>query len=116
MLPSLLPALRAIVPSTHAAFFYDATGNMTNMYAERMLPPEAMARYYERHHYRADASAFAKSYQRLVAASDPVSYRSISGAERQSDYFREVLSALDVGHIVMALSARRPTVEPIRAD
>ena len=103
LLPSLLPALRAIVPSTHAAFFYaDATGNMTNMYAERMLPPEAMARYYERH-YRADASAFAKSYQRLVAASDPVSYRSISGAERQSDYFREVLSALDVGHIMYGI-------------
>ena len=73
LLPSLLPAARAVVRSSHAAFFYaDAAGNMTNMYAERMLPPEAMARYYEQY-YRADSSAFTKSYLSLVAASDPVS-------------------------------------------
>ena len=70
LLPSLLPAVRAVVRSSHAAFFYaDAAGNMTNMYAERMLPPEAMARYYEQY-YRADSSAFTKSYLSLVAASD----------------------------------------------
>ena len=41
LLPSLLPAIRAVVPATHAAFFYcDALGNMVNMYAERMLPPD----------------------------------------------------------------------------
>ena len=103
LLPSLLPAVRALVPATHAAFFYaDATGNMTNMYAERMLPPEAMARYYERH-YRADASAFATSYRRLVAANDPVSYRSIGADEAQTDYFREVLAALEVGHIMYGI-------------
>lgn len=100
VLPSLLSAVRSVVHCPHAAFFYaDSHGNMTNMYAERMLPPEAMARYYERH-YRSDASAFAKSYQRLVAASDPVSWRSLSAAEKQSEYFRDVLSLLDVGHIM----------------
>lgn len=103
LLPSLLPAVRAVVNASHAAFFYaDATGNLTNLYAERMLPPEAMAHYYERH-YRADASAFAKSYQRLAAASDPVSYRSISATEKQSEYFREVLLPLDVGHILYGI-------------
>ncbi len=103
LLPSLLPAVRALVGGAHAAFFYvDRSGAMTNLYAERMLPPEAMARYYERH-YRADATAFAKSYQRLVSASDPVSYRSLSTAEMQSDYFRDVLSLLDVRHIMYGI-------------
>ena len=103
LLPSLLPAVRAVVRSSHAAFFYaDAAGNMTNMYAERMLPPEAMARYYEQY-YRADSSAFTKSYLSLVAASDPVSYRTVGPVERSSDYFRDVLSPLDVGHIMYGI-------------
>ena len=103
MLPSLLPALRAVVPAAHAAFFYcDASGNMVNMYAERMLPPEAMTRYYERY-YRADASAFSKAYLRLVAASDPVSWRSITAAEKDGEYYLEVLSALSVGHVMYAV-------------
>ena len=103
LLPSLLPAVRAVVRSSHAAFFYaDAAGNMTNMYAERMLPPEAMARYYEQY-YRADSSAFTKSYLSLVAASDPVSCRTVGPVERSGDYFRDVLSPLDVGHIMYGI-------------
>lgn len=103
LLPSLLPALRAVVLSSHAAFFYcDAQGNMINMYAERMLPPEAMARYYERH-YRADSSAFSGAYLRLVAASDSVSFRSISVQEKNSDYYREVLSLLGVEHVMYGI-------------
>ena len=103
LLPSLLPALRAVVPATHAAFFYcDAQGHMVNMYAERMLPPEAMTRYYERH-YRADISAFSSAYLRLVAGSDPVSFRTISAQEKAGDYSREVLSQLAVGHVMYGI-------------
>lgn len=100
LLPSLLPAMRAVVRASHAAFFYvDASGNMVNMYAERMLPPEAMARYYERY-YRSDSSAFARSWARLVASHDPVSSRTLTPDEKASDYFRDVLSQLDVEHIM----------------
>ncbi len=103
LLPSLLPAIRSVVPASHAAFFYaDAAGNMVNMYAERMLPPEAMANYYERY-YRADTSAFTRSYLRLAAAGDPVSSRTLTPAERGGDYFRDVLSLLDVGHIMYGI-------------
>ncbi len=75
---------------------------MTNMYAERMLPPEAMARYYERH-YRADSHAFSKSYLERVASSDPVSMRTVTASEKQSDYYKEVLSFLDVEHVLYAI-------------
>ncbi len=103
MLPSLLPAVRAVVPAAHAAFFYcDAAGHMVNMYAERMLPPEAMTRYYERH-YRADISAFSTAYLRLVAAHDSVSYRTISAEEKGGEYYREVLSQLAVGHVMYGI-------------
>jgi DNA-binding CsgD family transcriptional regulator len=102
-LPSLLGALRSLVFANHAAFIYcDSHGNMTNMYAERMLPPEAMARYYERH-YRADSHAFSKAYLARVAASDPVSFRSVTTAEKKTDYFKEVLSVLEVEHVLYAI-------------
>jgi DNA-binding CsgD family transcriptional regulator len=107
-LPSLLIAVRKLVLSNHAAFFYcDSSGNMTNMYAERMLPPEAMARYYERH-YRADSHAFSKAYLARVAASDPVSFRSVTAEEKKTDYYTEVLAALEVEHVLYAI-VRAPT-------
>jgi DNA-binding CsgD family transcriptional regulator len=89
-----------MVAASHAAFFYcDAQGNMTNIYAERMLPPEAMANYYERH-YRADTHAFAKAYLGRVAANDPVSFRTVSSEEKRTDYYKEVLALLEVEHVL----------------
>ncbi len=102
-LPPLLTALKQLVRSTHAAFFYcDAHGHMTNMYAERMLPPETMARYYERH-YRADTHAFSKAYLARVAASDPVSRRTVSIAEKKTEYYKEVLALLGVEHVLYGI-------------
>lgn len=44
LLPALLPVVRELVPASHAAFFFcDAHGLITNLYAERMLPPRSMA-------------------------------------------------------------------------
>ncbi len=75
---------------------------MVNMYAERMLPPEAMTRYYERH-YRAETGAFAQAYLARVAASDAVSWRTVSVAERDTDYYREVFGLLGVGHVMYGI-------------
>ncbi len=103
MLPSLLPAIRAVVPSTHAAFFYcDAAGHMTNIYAERMLPPEAMSTYYEQY-YRDDTVAFSKSYLARVSAAEPVSRKSVTAAERASGYYKDVLSVLDAEHVLYGI-------------
>ena len=103
LLPSLLSALRMMIPATHAAFFYcDAAGQMVNMYAERMLPPEAMTSYYEKH-YRAEIGAFSKAYLARVAASDPVSSRSVTAEEQQTDYYREVFGVLGVGHVLYGI-------------
>jgi DNA-binding CsgD family transcriptional regulator len=108
VLPAVLDATGRLVNASHAAFFYcDVAGNMTNIYAERMLPPEAMARYYERH-YRADSHAFSKAYLARVAASDPVSLRTVTTAEKQTDYYKEVLTLLDVEHVLYGI-VRAPT-------
>lgn len=103
LLPSMLPALRAVISASHAAFFYcNEEGHIVNMYAERMLPPEAMTSYYEKH-YRAEVSAFSRAYLARVAASDPVSSRTVSVEERKTVYYREVFGVLGVGHVLYGI-------------
>ena len=47
----LLPELRKFIPSHSAGVFWvDQHGEMTSLYAERLLPPDAMAAYYQRHY------------------------------------------------------------------
>jgi hypothetical protein len=103
LLPSLLAALRDVVPSSHAAFFYcDDFGNIVNMYAERMLPPDAMAHYHKQH-FPAEASAFAAAYLKRVASAVPVSSHSVSEAERNTDYYRDVLAPVGIGQMLYAI-------------
>lgn len=100
LLPSLLPVLRELVPAAHAGFFFcDAQGSITNLYAERLLAPGAMAGYHDHHNQR----EFRTQYLARVAAPQPVSRRSVSAAERQSNYFREVLQPLGIAHFLYAV-------------
>lgn len=100
VLPSLLPVLREVVRADHAAFFYcDERGSITNLYAERMLPPAVQAGFHDRHN---DAH-FRQRYLGRVAAAWPVSRRSVDEGERQEDYFREVLQPLGVEHFLYAI-------------
>ena len=59
--PSLLPALRTLIPSHSAAVFWvDERCEMTGLYAERLLSPAAMAAYYKKH-YRDASTGFPSS-------------------------------------------------------
>ncbi len=98
--PSLLPVLRRLIPSHSAAVFWvDERMEMTGLYAERLLPPEAMARYYEKH-YKNSISGFQAAFGARAAASDPVSIHKVTDAERASDYFRDILAKLDAYQIL----------------
>lgn len=100
LLPSLLPVLRELVPASHAGFFFcDAQGRITNLYAERLLPPGPMAAYYDRH----DDREFRRQYLLRVAAERPVSRRSVGEVERASTYCRDVLQPLDIAHFLYAV-------------
>ncbi|HEY2816237.1 MAG TPA: helix-turn-helix transcriptional regulator [Casimicrobiaceae bacterium] len=98
--PSLLPVLRRLIPSHSAAVFWvDERMEMTDLYAERLLSPEAMARYYDKH-YKNRISGFPAAFGARAAAPDPVSIRKVIDAERASDYFREILAKLDAYQIL----------------
>jgi len=101
--PSLLPALRALIPSHSAAVFWvDDRFEMTGLYAERLLSPAAMAMYYKKH-YQDAATGFPTQFRARAAASDPVSAHKFSKADQASDYFREVLSRLDAHKILYGI-------------
>jgi DNA-binding CsgD family transcriptional regulator len=108
--PSLLPALRRIIPAHSAAVFWvDDRFEMAGLYAERLLPPEAMAQYYLRHYQQA-VSGFPRAFAVRAAASDPVSVHRYSKQEQESAYFREVLSQLGAHQILYGVlrDAERP--------
>ena len=72
LVQSLLPALRVLIPSHSAGVFWVVPhGEMSGLYAERMLPPELMARYYERHYQKA-REGFAAAFRERASAPDPV--------------------------------------------
>ena len=96
----LLPELRKLIPSHSAGVFWvDRQGEMTSLYAERLLPPDAMAAYYERH-YAVRAESFADVFRRRAQSADPVSYHSFSRAEQTTAYFRDVMQRLDAYHVL----------------
>lgn len=96
----LLPELRKLIPSHSAGVFWvDGLGEMTSLYAERMLPPDAMAAYYEKH-YAVKAESFSDAFRRRAQSADPVSFHSFSRAEQTTDYFRDVMRRLDAYHVL----------------
>jgi DNA-binding CsgD family transcriptional regulator len=103
LLPSLLEAVRGVVPAAHSAFFYcDEFGNMQNIYAEKLLPPAVMALYYEKH-FSSGEGSFREAYLKRVAAKSPISKHTLTKEELKSDYYKDILSRLDVHHILYAI-------------
>jgi DNA-binding CsgD family transcriptional regulator len=96
----LLPELRKLIPSHSAGVFWvDQQGEMTSLYAERLLPPDAMAAYYERH-YAVKAESFSDVFRQRAQSVDPVSCHSFGRAEQNTDYFRDVMQRLDAYHVL----------------
>src|SRR5262245_21520158 len=86
---SLLPELRKLIPSHSAGVFWvDEHGEMASRYAERLLPPDAMAAYYEKH-YAVSTESFADAFRRRAQDADPISCHSFGPAEQRTNYFRD---------------------------
>ena len=103
LVPSLLPALRELVPSDSAGFFWvDSRGDMTNLYAERLLPPEVMSLYFERF-YDGRGSAFRHAFLERARAPEGVVATTAEGDFTRTAYYNEILRKLDAHHVLYGI-------------
>jgi DNA-binding CsgD family transcriptional regulator len=102
-MPSLLKAIRQLVGADSAGFFWvDAQGDMTNLYAERLLPAAVMKLYFE-HYYESGESSFRHAFIERAQAFDPVIAVSPSAAVERSPYYNEVFRHLDAHHVLYGI-------------
>ncbi|MGE5615598.1 MAG: hypothetical protein ACM3X5_01655, partial [Bacillota bacterium] len=100
LMASLLPALRELVPSDSAGFFWvDSRGDMRNLYAERLLPPDLMALYFERYYEGREAS-FRRAFHERSQAPDGVMATTADKELRKTGYYNEILKRLDAHHVL----------------
>jgi|LakMenEpi03Aug12_release.lakeMendotaPanAssembly.Ray.scaffolds.fasta_scaffold218716_2 DNA-binding CsgD family transcriptional regulator len=100
LLPTLLPVLRGIIKADHAAFFYcDGHGNISNLFAERMLSPQAQSNFHDQH----SDLQFREKYLQRVTAQQAVSRYSVGAQDREGAYHQDVLGPLDISHVMYAI-------------
>ena len=103
LMPSLLKSIRELVDADSAAFFWvDARGDMTNLYAERLLPAPVRQVYFSSY-YDADDSSFRRAFLGRARQADPVSALTPSAEAERSAYYNEVLRRLDAHHVLYGI-------------
>ena len=103
LMPALLRAVREYVGADSAGFFWvDAKGEMTNLYADRMLAPGLMRLYFERHYDGAEHS-FREAFLQRAGAINPVVSGSPSPELLRTSYYNEILRHLDAHHVMYAV-------------
>lgn len=103
LMPALLRAIREYVSADSAGFFWvDAKGEMTNLYADRMLSPGLMRVYFERH-YDGGEHPFRQAFMKRATAADAVTSSSASPELAKTAYYNEILRHLDAHHVMYAV-------------
>jgi len=103
VMPALLKSIRQLIPSDSAGFFWvDERGDMTDLYAERMLSPVQMRAYFERYYDSAE-HRFRDRFVERATAGDVVASITADTALQRTAYYREVLEPLDVHHVLYAI-------------
>ncbi|MCY7387292.1 MAG: LuxR C-terminal-related transcriptional regulator [Burkholderiales bacterium] len=103
LMPTLLRAIREYASADSAGFFWvDARGEMTNLYADRMLSPGLMRIYFERH-YDGGEHPFRQAFIKRARAADQVTSSTASPELTRTAYYNEILRHLDAHHVMYAV-------------
>ena len=103
LMPALLKAVRQLVGAESAAFFWvDAEGDMTALYAERLLPAPVMKVYFERF-YESGESSFRRAFTQRAQLVEPVTAATPSAASERSPYYNEVMRHLEAYHVLYGI-------------
>lgn len=103
LVPALLRSLRQLVAFDSAAFFWvDDRLDMAAMYAERLLPPPAMRRYFDKY-YDHDQHAFRRRLAEQLDQNRLIWQSSAERSAQDGGYQQEVLAKLGVHHALYLL-------------
>src|SRR5438477_12633751 len=103
LIGALLPAIRELVPSDSAAFFWvDSRGEMQNLYAERMLPADLQTLYFERY-YDGQEASFRRAFLERASSPEGVIATSADGDLAKTGYYNEILRRLDAHHVLYGI-------------
>jgi DNA-binding NarL/FixJ family response regulator len=80
----------------------NSAGEMTNLYAERVLPADAMRLYFERYYDSGDLS-FRRTFTERAGQDEQVTSVSASLDTERSTYYNEVLRPLEAHHIMYGI-------------
>ena len=106
-MPALLRAVRDLVPADSAEFFWvDANGEMTNHYAEQMLPADVMSFYFRRAGAGGEHPLFA-SFRTRAAQEDPVTSLTVTESFRRTELYRSVMQHLGAEHALYCVIRER---------
>ena len=102
-MPALLRAVREFIGADSAGFFWvNARGDMTNLFAERMLSPGLMRLYFERHYDGAE-HPFRQAFLQRASAPELVSSASASPELLKTAYYHDILRYLDAHHVMYSV-------------
>lgn len=103
IMPTLLRELHDLVPCDSGGFFWvDESGEMTNLYAERLLPREAMALYFTRF-YDGGAQPFRMEFTGRAKGGAALSASSFADEFYRSDYYNLIWRHFDAHHALYAV-------------
>ena len=106
-MPALLRAVRDLVPYDWAEFFWvDPNGEMTNHYAEQMLPADSMQFYFRRASAEGDHPLFS-SFRTRAAQLDPVTTMTVTDSFRRTELYRSVMQHLGAEHALYCVIRER---------
>ncbi len=103
VMPELLGAIRHLVPSDWAGFFWvDERGDMLDLYSERMLSPVHMGSYFARF-YDSAPHRFRERFLARSAGHDSVISFTPDDTFECSEYYQEILLPLEAHHTLYAI-------------
>jgi len=102
IMPALLNALRELVAFDSAEFAWvDATGELSNLYAEPALPDDVL-HFYFRRNFAAEHPG-AATFRTRALQPDPVTAFSVGEALKRTDFYRCVLQQLAAQHVLFCV-------------
>jgi DNA-binding CsgD family transcriptional regulator len=100
--PALLRALHDAIPADSNAFFWvDEQYEISNVYAERVLPRDLMGLYF-REFYRNPQSGFKQTLQKIALRPYGVATANLPPSFYRSDYYNLVWRDLNAHHVLYA--------------